>query len=368
MKKLYYLIVLALILGLVLTGCLLSNVGQVPVTEQSGVAYLTKGVPISVDLVGLWRFNSNATDSSGNGNDGTVYGGEIYEDPSPMGQALSFDGVGDYVEVPVDVTLDITNEITIEAWIKVAFHKNYNAIVIKGEDGAENYELLLYNSGRVHCPIKFTDGSRVWLNAEAAITDTEWHHVAMTYKPGEWRIYVDGVQKAERTDIVKNPLTNNIPLFIGAEQYQGSFRAERFFNGLIDEVRIWNRALSQGQLGSVIYDFGGILPPIKADGSSVFKLGRTIPVKFQLWDDQGNFVTDAEANIFLQKFDNGDPDGDPMEGDSTSAASTGTEFRYDFTSNQYIFNLATKLLSTGTWQIRILLDDGMSYYVKIGLK
>ena len=365
MKKSIYLIVLLLILGLVLTGCLLSNVGQVPTSEQSGITYLTKALPLKDDLVGLWHFSGNAFDSSGKGNDGTVFGATYVD--SPMGEALSFDG-NDYVIVPDDDTLDITDEITIEAWIKVAFHKNYNAIVIKGEDGAENYELLLYNSGRVHCPIKFTDGSRVWLNAEAAITDTEWHHVAMTYKPGEWRIYVDGVQKAERTDIVKNPLTNNIPLFIGAEQYQGSFRAERFFNGLIDEVRIWNRALSQGQLGSVIYDFGGILPPIKADGSSVFKLGRTIPVKFQLRDDQGNFVTNAVANIFLQKFDNGDPEGDPMEGDSTSAASTGTEFRYDFTSNQYIFNLATKLLSTGTWQIRILLDDGMSYYVKIGLK
>jgi hypothetical protein len=127
-------------------------------------------------------------------------------------------------------------------------------------------------------------------------------------------------------------------------------------------------ALSPEQIGSVIYDFGGILPPIKPDEISVFKLGRTIPVKFQLLDANGDFVTDAVANIFLQKFDNGDPDGVPMEGDSTSAASTGSEFRYDFTSNQYIFNLATKPLSTGTWQIRILLDDGMSYYVKIGLK
>jgi len=54
MKKLYYLIVLALILGLVLTGCLLSNVGQVPTSEQSGVAYLTKGIPGSPDVFTLY--------------------------------------------------------------------------------------------------------------------------------------------------------------------------------------------------------------------------------------------------------------------------------------------------------------------------
>jgi len=73
MKKLSYLIVLALILGLVLTGCtLLSNIGQTPTSEQSGITYLTKS-PGS--LVGLWHFDetsgTTATDSSG-ANDGTL--------------------------------------------------------------------------------------------------------------------------------------------------------------------------------------------------------------------------------------------------------------------------------------------------------
>jgi len=77
MKKLFYLIVLALILGLVLTGCLLSNVGQVPTTEQSGIAYLSKGS--NTGLVGLWHFDEEtgdkAYDSSGNDNTGTLVNG-----------------------------------------------------------------------------------------------------------------------------------------------------------------------------------------------------------------------------------------------------------------------------------------------------
>ena len=254
MKKFIYLIVLALILGLVLAGCtLLSNIGQVPTSEQSGITYLTKGTLVPGNLVGLWHFDDNAGDSSGYDNHGTV-NGTTYVD-GKFGKALSFNGVNNYVSVPESTSLDLSGEITVEAWIKVAVHKNFNAIVIKGEDGAENYELLLYETGRVHCPIKFMDGSRTSLNADAAITDTEWHHVAMTYKPGEWRIYVDGVQKAERTDISENPLTNNIPLFIGAEQYLSSFRAERFFNGLIDEVRIWDEALTGPQIAQS-YELG----------------------------------------------------------------------------------------------------------------
>ena len=115
------------------------------------------------------------------------------------------------------------------------------------------------------------------------------------------------------------------------------------------------------------YAFGGISPPVNADGSSIFKLGSTIPVKFQLTDAGGNFVTNAIANIYVAKISNGTT-GTEMEAVSTSAATTGTLFRYDLTDNQYIFNLSTKPLSTGTWQIRIELNDGTSKYVNISLR
>jgi len=119
---------------------------------------------------------------------------------------------------------------------------------------------------------------------------------------------------------------------------------------------------------SVVYAYSDILPPINPDGSSIFKLGSTVPVKFQLRDANGTFVPNAIAKIYLLKISNGIT-GTELEAVSTSAATTGNLFRYDSTSNQYIFNLATKPLSTGTWQIRIeLVDDGMSYIVKIGLK
>jgi hypothetical protein len=115
------------------------------------------------------------------------------------------------------------------------------------------------------------------------------------------------------------------------------------------------------------YTYDGIRQPINADGSSVFKLGSTIPVKFQLMDANGNFVTGATAKIYMAKI-SGTITGSELEATSTSAATTGNLFRYDITGNQYIFNLGTKTLSTGTWQIRIELDDGTSKYVTIGLK
>lgn len=113
--------------------------------------------------------------------------------------------------------------------------------------------------------------------------------------------------------------------------------------------------------------FGGILQPINQDGTSVFKVGRTIPVKFQLTDDSGNFIPDAVATIGLTKLSNGVAEGD-LEAVSTSAATTGNLFRYDQTSNQYIFNLGTKGLSGGTYRLTITLDGGQTHEVNFGLK
>jgi hypothetical protein len=117
----------------------------------------------------------------------------------------------------------------------------------------------------------------------------------------------------------------------------------------------------------VTYGFGGFLEPINNDGSSIFKLGSTVPVKFQLKDAQGNFISTAVAKIYVTKISNAVL-GDEMEPVSTSAATTGNLFRYDSTSNQYIFNLGTKTLSKGTWQIKAVLDDGTSKTVLISLK
>lgn len=117
----------------------------------------------------------------------------------------------------------------------------------------------------------------------------------------------------------------------------------------------------------VRYDYGGILQPINGNGTSIFKFGSTVPVKFQLKDANGNFIASAIAKIYLSKLSEG-VYGTEFEADSTSAASTGNQFRYDADGNQYIFNLSTKPLSVGTWQIRIALDDGSSKTVNISLK
>jgi hypothetical protein len=118
---------------------------------------------------------------------------------------------------------------------------------------------------------------------------------------------------------------------------------------------------------NVKYVFSGIQSPINANGSSVFKAGSTIPVKFFLKDASGAYISTASATITYAKLVNG-AFGNDAEAVSTSSAVVGNEFRYDLTSNQYIFNMNTKGLTSGTYRLTITLDDGMSYCVQIGLK
>lgn len=117
----------------------------------------------------------------------------------------------------------------------------------------------------------------------------------------------------------------------------------------------------------VRYSYGGVLAPINQDGSSIFKLDRVIPVKFQLKDASGNYISTAVAKIYLSKISN-EVAGAEVEAESPGEANTGNLFRYNATDNQYIFNLGTSNLSQGTWQIRIELNDGSSKFINVSVR
>jgi hypothetical protein len=127
-----------------------------------------------------------------------------------------------------------------------------------------------------------------------------------------------------------------------------------------------------GNIGSetftvtVAASWSNVLQPVNFDGSSIFKLGSTVPVKFQLAGASAG-INNLSARLYLQRVGAG-ATGTVLEAISTSNATTGNLFRYDATSGQYIFNLATKTLSAGTYQLRIDLGDGVLRTVNITLR
>jgi hypothetical protein len=117
---------------------------------------------------------------------------------------------------------------------------------------------------------------------------------------------------------------------------------------------------------AVVYNFIGFLPPISNDGSGVFKLGRTIPVKFQLTDAKGILISTSVAHLTVQMLSGGTPVGTPIDASAPGNADVGDLFRFDGT--QYIFNLSTRLLTVGTWQFQARLDDATVHTVAMGTK
>jgi len=442
MKKLIYLIMLVLILGLVLSGCLLSNVGQVPATEQSGITYLTKTIDSPLVLAARWDFNTitagTVADLSGNPNTGNVFGATLVDSgQTGYGNALNFNGVYDRVEVAHSSSLNITGTgITLEAWIKAAEFPTTGRDITINKTGA--YALQVSDGGKVR--VYLCDASNYVQTDNVELSTGIWHHIAGTYDGSNVRIYVDGDLK-KTVAKTGNQATSTNPLVIGKRD-PGITNTDGALEGLIDEVRIWSSALNDDQLDDMLppaitittpsattyllneevyadwsvsdgtgtgvatesavpselkidtstvgshtftvtatdyaineasqavtyyvhEPFGGFLPPVET--GRAFKLGSTIPVKFQLRDAEDNFITDAVAMISLQKLVSGLPEGEVFE-DSSGAANTGNLFRYDPTSNQYIFNLSTKGATFGTWRITITLDYGATYFVDIGLK
>ncbi len=118
----------------------------------------------------------------------------------------------------------------------------------------------------------------------------------------------------------------------------------------------------------IAYTWSNVLPPLRVDGTSVFKLGSTIPVKFQL-TGAASALANLAARIYVKPAGTSSI-GTEIEGTSSSAADPGNTFRYDSASGQYVFNLGTKLLTQGTWQIRIDLQDAspVTHAVVISLK
>ena len=115
--------------------------------------------------------------------------------------------------------------------------------------------------------------------------------------------------------------------------------------------------------------FGGYQPPVRADGSGIYKRGRTIPFKFPLYDCDGMVVADATPTISLFFYASGIVGTAVEDVESPGAANDGNLYRYDPDAEQYIFNLSTKSLSRGnSYLVRTTLDDGTTHDVVISIR
>jgi len=216
-------------------------------------------------LVGLWHFDTIGTwrpyttpDSSGQGNIGYLYpvGSEPTLTDGKFGKALSFDGGEDYVEVADADSLDMTDQLTIEAWIFSNVVDSCISIVVKGDaqtEGKINYGLQIYGFQTPGTLRFFIYTEEEWyynVDSTSRVSEGSWHHVAVTRDTdGNVNFYIDG-SPAGTGKSGLGPVSSS-PLNIGRHKHATGGPCE-YFDGIIDEVRIWNRALSADEIKSSI--------------------------------------------------------------------------------------------------------------------
>ncbi len=167
----------------------------------------------------------------------------IFPEGSNSNYALQFNGLNSYIDCGNDNSLNISQSITVEAWI-FPFDWNGNRRILQrqytddqyrllAEDGLLTFELRFLTNGRIEAPLPPTNS---------------WHHVAAVYdyQSGTIKLYTDGNLVAENSNVSGNIASSSHPLLIGTKNPEAP--SGDFFNGIIDEVRIWETARSAFQI------------------------------------------------------------------------------------------------------------------------
>ena len=214
--------------------------------------------PNNNNLIGWWKLDEGAgtiaADSSIYDNDGNLAG-----DPNShpqwvaghIGSALDFNGVTDYVDCSNDVSLNepnITGKITLAAWVKTddCGNSQWNPYITKGDFAYTLQQRSPAGTGINELEIAIYGTGTTWYFASTPVDSSfngVWHHLAGTYNGSQVKLYVDGELNAI-TDYVGPIATSTANVNLG----KSSDFTDRWYNGLLDDVRIYSRALSQGEV------------------------------------------------------------------------------------------------------------------------
>jgi hypothetical protein len=226
------------------------------------------------DMVGWWSFDEASgvitEDVAGlTRNTGTLTNGASFTTIGKVDNALTLDGTNDYVIVPDNDDIDLgTCDFSIDAWIKTDNSTKDPQIILDKRGAAPlGYELLLYNG---QLTLEMADGlewpygnydkwSNFWNTESADLRDGIWHHVAVTVDRDKYyggKLYVDGKEiHTFRPFSRLHSLDNDADLWIGRHHPNDAASYENYFDGEIDEVEIFKRALSLAEV-QAIYNAG----------------------------------------------------------------------------------------------------------------
>ncbi|MEO1348073.1 MAG: NF038122 family metalloprotease [Cyanobacteria bacterium J06635_15] len=274
--------------------------------SESQASTLTQG------LVGHWAFDATggiqAVDSIG-GHNGTLVNfatNGSHWVAGQIGNALDFDGDNDRIEVLDTPELDITDQITLAAWVNADSFDDWDGLITKGTSDIP-YSLDLRADGRLSFTANYSISGGVgggeWLS-NTVLTTNQWHHIAATYDGNAVRFYIDGQLDSNVVYTDMTFATTSQSLVLGAD-LTGSY-----FDGEIDDARVYNRALSDEEITELTQLDASVANEEFLAGEVYFGSRYLLTDSVMTWADAqayaeslgGNLVTinDAAENQWLK--------------------------------------------------------------------
>lgn len=263
-------------------------------------------------LVAYYPFNGNANDETGNGYNGAVSNAVLTADRWGLtAGAYSFNGTDAGIQIGNQPEFNFKGDFTLSVWVRATKPQLAKYVVGKHSASQPNaYGLGTDDSGRMYAFLHNADSSArpEIRNVGPVLDDGRWHHlVAVFERSVSLRGYLDGVQIGVSDSITNhtNPLTNAYPLWVGR------IASGQYFSGNIDDVRIYNRALSASELQHLYeFELGARVAMMKAVKPSFLNLSLgtnyqlQVSSDFRTWTNQGSpFMATDKAMVYPQYWD-----------------------------------------------------------------
>lgn len=234
-----------------------------------------------------------ASDSSGNNNAGILRGGDWIL--GRFGNAVDLINPSqnntdpDWIEIAHNENQNLQNQVTLAAWVKPVQLTEGAGIITKGEN-ITSYAMRLTDSGQVRFTANFGEpfgwqGAGNW-ESFTSIGTNEWHHIAVTYDGANVRFFLDGVKDDNKpaTDLIFGRASQ--PIFIGADLPND----DQLFDGAVDDVRIYNRALTTGEMQKLALR-PNQPPTLSLPETQTNNEGDSIALAIQASDPEGQALT-----------------------------------------------------------------------------
>jgi len=290
------------------------------------------GLLNNTGLVGSWHFSEDATskafDMSGLGNQGTISGTGTLSTSGRFGNGFYGDGsVANKVSISYDASINMTNALSIEAWVNPAGSVTKEIVSRMNSDGSASVSYELYQNGQKIGFKLFKASTAYTWTTNTDLSLNTWHHVVATWDGATAKVYVDG--KLDMTPgTLASPIdSSSYGLSIGAYGNNNFL-----FNGKIDEVKLYNRALTgpatncgDNSSNEVCQRYGPLgVPKIRSDYADIRFTDSTGTASYSYWQETDNkfwikipSLTNGSSTIYMYY---GNPKaGRASNGDNTFA-------------------------------------------------